>query len=193
MEQELVSKIVPAEVLKYSKKHQSFDNLNDGQPWDIKFSKITARPLIYGTWDFENWIEIAQAPNSDFLFMKAGIPKVFVYYHEEKIIETICESFEQLIAKPDTSPSKIPPMYYAGGQQVLVGDVIQYKGFFRTKKGVVKYVPGISPKNIHFERNGMAWVKIDFDDGTETGMPFLYETNTINKRITLISRATEKK
>jgi hypothetical protein len=192
MDPELISKIVPTKVLKYSKKNRSFDgsdNLNYG-PWDIGFSKITARPLVNGTWDLENWIEIARNPVGDFLFMKAGCPKVFVYYHEEKITDIMCESFEQLVSEPDNSPSKIPPITYTGGQQVLLGDVVQVKGLFRTRKGVVKYVPGISPKDRELEYNRMAWVKIVFDNGSDFGAAVVpHEMNTIAKKITLVSRA----
>lgn len=61
-----------------------------------------------------------------------------------------------------------PISYYGGETDVQLGDRVETRFwllFYRfRKRGRVVYVPGLSPINREFERDGLSWVGIKPDD-----------------------------
>jgi hypothetical protein len=50
--------------------------------------------------------------------------------------------------------------YTGGTVEVLPGDHVELRVWFRRRSGRVVYVPGISPFNGHYEHNGLQWVAV---------------------------------
>ncbi len=85
-------------------------------------------------------------------------------------------------------------VYYHGGEiEVLLGDVVQTRVFFRKTEGRIAYVPGQSPKHPEMEIEGLTFVGIRTKDQGMIGVTVIPETNTIKKKIKFISRDPDGK
>jgi hypothetical protein len=81
------------------------------------------------------------------------------------------------------------PVRYHGGQpEVRLGDRVEIRGFFRKRRGVINYVPGISPPHGEMEHNALYWVGISFARGDFTGMLVDPDTGCTQKKIIFLER-----
>jgi hypothetical protein len=81
------------------------------------------------------------------------------------------------------------PVRYHGGQtDVRPGDVVEIRGLFRKRRGVVNYVPGISAVHGEMEHNGLYWVGVALLDGTMTGLVVDPDSGCLRKQAVLLER-----
>ena len=74
-------------------------------------------------------------------------------------------------------------------EEVRLGDVVDVPYFFFWKRrGIVLYVPGVSPLNPELERDGLQWVGIKFEDGQTTATVADPDTEILVKAVNLIER-----
>lgn len=78
--------------------------------------------------------------------------------------------------------------YYGGQIEVNLGDRVEILGFFRRKRGVINYVPGISPLHREMEHNGLYWVGVSFVSGEFTGIPVDPDTGCTLKKLVFLER-----
>ena len=81
-----------------------------------------------------------------------------------------------------------PVRYHDGQTEVRPGDRIEIRGWFRTRPGVVNYVPGISPVHGEMEHNALYWVGVAFDRGGFTGILVDPDTGCTLKTIVFKAR-----
>jgi hypothetical protein len=75
---------------------------------------------------------------------------------------------------------------------VRLGDRVEIRGFFRKRRGVINYVPGISPPHGEMEHDALYWVGISFTGGSFTGILVDPDTGCTLKKIVFLERgATE--
>ena len=63
-----------------------------------------------------------------------------------------------------------PVKYHGGETDVRPGDRVEVRVFFRRRRGIINYVPGISPAHGEMEHNALYWVGISFARGDFTGI-----------------------
>ena len=81
------------------------------------------------------------------------------------------------------------PVRYHGGQPViLLGDRVLVRGWFRKRRGVVNYVPGISPAHGEMEHNALYWVGISFETGEFTGILVDPDNGCTLKKLVFLER-----
>jgi hypothetical protein len=81
------------------------------------------------------------------------------------------------------------PAYYSdGATQVLLGDHVQLRVFFRRRVGQVTYVPGISRVNAEMEHDGLTWVGIQVVNGPTVGMLVDPFNRLLEKGVTFLDR-----
>jgi hypothetical protein len=78
--------------------------------------------------------------------------------------------------------------YFDGRQEVRLGDRVSISIWFRSRKGRVVYVPGVSALNTEFEYNGMRWVGVRLEDGRLVATPILSKTDSLKKKVQFIAR-----
>ena len=81
---------------------------------------------------------------------------------------------------------------YQDGQQLLIGDLVQFRGL-RFWKGWrdarVSYVPGISLRHEQMEHGGLTWVGLSSADGTFRAILVDPESSRVTKRVRFVARA----
>lgn len=83
------------------------------------------------------------------------------------------------------------PVHYHGGKVAThVGDRVELRGFVRKRRGVVNYVPGISPKHAEMEHDALHWVGVTFDNGTFTGVLVDPDTGCTRKGLVFLGRGS---
>jgi len=82
--------------------------------------------------------------------------------------------------------------YHESETIVELGDYVKVKGWFRTKKGRVNYVPGKSEYHAEMEHNSLYWVGVAFDNGTETGILVDPETGCVLKSLAFLDRGSSE-
>jgi hypothetical protein len=81
------------------------------------------------------------------------------------------------------------PVKYHGGQtEVRPGDRVEVRGLFRKRRGVVNYVPGISPPHGEMEHNALYWVGISFTGGVVTGVLVDPDTGWVLKKVVFLEQ-----
>jgi len=83
-----------------------------------------------------------------------------------------------------------PVRYHEGNVTTQLGDRIELRGLFRRRKGIVNYVPGISPVHDEMEHNALHWVGIVFDNGIFTGVLVDPDTGCTLKRLVFVERGS---
>ena len=83
-----------------------------------------------------------------------------------------------------------PVRYHGGEVTTELGDRIEYRGLLRRRKGVVNYVPGLSPVHGEMEHNALHWVGIAFDNGTFTGVLVDPDSGCTLKRLVFVQRGS---
>ena len=81
-----------------------------------------------------------------------------------------------------------PACYHGTKLAIELGDQIEYRGLFRKRRGVVNYVPGISPVHPEMEHDAMYWVGVAFDNGTFTGVLVDPDTGCVRKQLVFLRR-----
>ena len=81
--------------------------------------------------------------------------------------------------------------YADGSTQVLPGDRVSVRLFFRRRQGEVIYVPGISRRRGTYEHHGLKWVGVSLADGWAIGSIVLPETGTLQKSVRFLGRGSE--
>ncbi|MGC4073570.1 MAG: hypothetical protein QM760_13850 [Nibricoccus sp.] len=85
-----------------------------------------------------------------------------------------------------------PVKYYGGQPEVLLGDRVEIRGFFRKRRGIINYVPGISTPHGEMEHNALFWVGISFSGGEFTGMLVDPDTGCTLKKMAFLERGAEQ-
>ena len=81
------------------------------------------------------------------------------------------------------------PVRYHGGQpEMRLGDRVEVRGLFRKRRGIVNYVPGISPPHGEMEHNALYWVGISFERGDFTGVIVDPDTGCTKKKMVFLER-----
>ena len=78
--------------------------------------------------------------------------------------------------------------YYAGKVAIELGDRVECRGLFRTRRGCVNYVPGISAVHPEMEHGGLYWVGVSFDNGTFSGILIDPDTGCAQKKLRFVER-----
>lgn len=100
---------------------------------------------------------IANNGFGDYLFLKRDpdsgrlLPDLYEFQHEGPVIEVVADDPYLLLGLQSRPPSGGEPPRYATGETVKLGDRVEFKSFFRRKRGEVIYVPGVSPCDLTFE------------------------------------------
>ena len=81
-----------------------------------------------------------------------------------------------------------PVRYHDGQTEVRPGDQIELRGWVRRRRGVVNYVPGISPPHGEMEHNALFWVGIAFASGGFTGILVDPDTGCVLKKVVFVAR-----
>lgn len=81
-----------------------------------------------------------------------------------------------------------PVRYYGSQTEMRLGDQVEIRGWFRRRRGVINYVPGISPPHGEMEFNGLHWVGISFDRGRFTGILVDPDTGCTLKKLAFVER-----
>ena len=126
----------------------------------------------------------------DYLFIATGIPGVMIFFHEGPRIENYCTKLEELLPDYEHPVSEcLPVTYWKSGETVEIGDVVEIRLWVVFKRrGRVVYVPGISPRKPHMERDGLAWVGIRLTSGSLVETIVLPEGNELQKSVRLLER-----
>jgi len=82
----------------------------------------------------------------------------------------------------------MPVRYSDGATEVLLGDRVEFHGWFKRRSGRVVYVPGVSAINVELEYNGMRWVGIRIDDGSLLATPVLLPSECLKARVKFVAR-----
>ncbi|MBL8470282.1 MAG: hypothetical protein JNM98_00660 [Rhodocyclaceae bacterium] len=81
------------------------------------------------------------------------------------------------------------PVRYHGGQpDTRLGDRVEIRGWFRKRRGIVNYVPGISPPHGEMEHNLLYWVGVSFERGDFTGILVDPDTGCVLKKVVFLER-----
>ena len=83
--------------------------------------------------------------------------------------------------------------YFDQKTEVKEGDQVSYRSslfFWKWKKGVVTYVPGVSKVHPQMEHHGLKWVGVAGEDGTFRGIYVEPEGAYALKTLRFISRGT---
>jgi hypothetical protein len=78
--------------------------------------------------------------------------------------------------------------YRRSDRQVLPGDFVVMKVFFRAREGQVMYVPGISPHDADFDEDGLSEVGIRLIDGSIVATVVDPQTHHLVKKATFLRR-----
>lgn len=81
-----------------------------------------------------------------------------------------------------------PICYHGGKVPVLLGDVVSVRVLFKRYQGRVVYVPGISPRHVEMESDGLVDVGIRVPGKAMVGVTVLPDTRTIKQSIQFIQR-----
>ena len=81
-----------------------------------------------------------------------------------------------------------PVRYHGGEISVELGDRVDLRGWFRTRSGVVNYVPGLSKPHPQLEYDGLHEVGVACDNGTFTAILVDPDTGCTLKGLTFVSR-----
>ena len=83
------------------------------------------------------------------------------------------------------------PVHYHGGTvPTLLGDRIELRGWIRRRRGVINYVPGLSPPHAEMEHNALHWVGIALENGTFTGILVDPDTGQVLKKVVFLGRGS---
>ncbi len=157
----------------------------DGERWqleiepDLRVVGLPAGALVF-----------ANNGVGDHLFLSSDRDPVMLFRHEGPEIEPYLDAVEELLPDRWRPPSDHPPVKYSGSEEtVQPGDQVEVRlYFFFKRRGRIFYVPGISPRKPHMERNAMAWVGIRLEDGSTVGTVVLQDRCELQKTVTLIAR-----
>jgi len=81
-----------------------------------------------------------------------------------------------------------PIRYYSSQINVELGDVVELRVWFRWRRGIINYVPGISEPHSEMEHNALFWVGIARDDGRFTADIVDPDTGCTRNIIRFVSR-----
>ena len=126
----------------------------------------------------------------DCLFLKRAEETVFVFWHEGGEVEEYAPNVAALRPDVPRSASDHPRISYRDTAEIVrLGDrvAIRYWLFFKGI-GTVVYVPGMSAKKPSMERDGLAWVRIDLDDGGRVDT-IVMPDGALKKSLRFLSRA----
>jgi hypothetical protein len=108
----------------------------------------------------------------DYLFLKvkAGSQKpaipLFKFWHEGPEVDEVKVELECYLGLRPYAPSKTSVPKYSDGSTVSLRDDVEFKSFFRKKRGKVTYITGISPLNHKIETVGIAGMEVELPCGT---------------------------
>lgn len=80
---------------------------------------------------------------------------------------------------------------YSNDSDVMLGDHVETRDFFRKVTGRVVYVPGISPKHPDMEHHGLVYVGIQVPSGPLLATLVNPETFRLKKKVRLLERDSE--
>lgn len=83
-----------------------------------------------------------------------------------------------------------PVRYHGSAVAVLLGDRVKLRWLFRWRRGVVNYVPGISPLHEEMEHNLLYWVGIALEGGRFTGILVNPDTGCTRKSLVFLERGS---
>jgi hypothetical protein len=83
------------------------------------------------------------------------------------------------------SPER-PIVYKDRVTQVMLGDHVEVRIWFRKHKGRVVYLPGTSALNPAMERDGLTWIGIRLEEGGFMGALVDPEASFVRTRVTFI-------
>lgn len=180
-----IKRILPSFFEKYIESKNIITTI-EGE-WEVKLEFPSQR--IMSLFPNQEVLIIANNGIGDYLFLKPNEmdqslydETVYVFWHEEKVIEVIAENIRDLLFPTTLSPVVYNTIYYYGGEvDVKLGDEVSAKDLFLRKTGRVVYIPGISKQHKEFERDGMAWIGIRFPKGSVCGV-WIDPTNCWVKR-----------
>ena len=113
--------------------------------------------------------------------------------HEGPEINEIKEDFDILLGLKDRAVSKIEIPKYSDGEQMMLGDKIQYKSFFIKKEATIDYVPGISKRDLGLESDGLVMALMKKSNGDTYTLTIDPETNIPCGSILLLNRKQDFK
>lgn len=134
-------------------------------------------------------VVIANNGYGDYLFLKTDshelAPKLPLYkfWHEGPEIEQVEEELDVYLGLCPYPPSNTPIPKYSNGQTVTLNDDVEFKSFFRKKKGRVTYITGISPLNHKIETVGIACIEVELECGTRYALTASEEGYRLKKSV----------
>lgn len=72
--------------------------------------------------------------------------------------------------------------------EVALGDRVELRVWFRRRRGVVIYVPGVSPLNPNIDYDGIRSVGIQIDEGPFVATPVDPDQSVLFPRISFLAR-----
>lgn len=72
--------------------------------------------------------------------------------------------------------------------EVRLGDRVETRLWFRTRRGRVAYLPGQSPLNAAMERDGLQWVGVRLDQGGFMSLVVDPEQHVVIGNLTFVTR-----
>ncbi len=131
----------------------------------------------------------------DYLFLKYDgpdefEPAVFEFMHEGQQVEPLHDELDTLLGLRErpTSSDAYPSAKYENGQEVALGDRVQFKtwvSFWKWQEGIVSYVPGQSNKDMQYESD-LKWLAIRNDEMEVD--PLIDPITGVVKKVRLIER-----
>ncbi len=107
-------------------------------------------------------------------------------YNDKNFPQDACQAEDILETLKNRKPEKF--YYFNSSVEVNLNDLVEVKGFFKKKKGEVKYLPGISKFSSEMEHGGLKWIGVNYLDKTEAGISVDPDSNYLNKSVKLLKR-----
>lgn len=161
----------------------------DGE-WDLH---LESYPLVDSSFGGEVLI-FANNGGGDYLFIPAQdvtieTPRIYTYWHEGPEVTQLEERLPEVLGLHERPPSNTAIPTYATGEQMALGDNIEYKSFFCWKTATISYVPGISKRDPALEYDGSRQALLRKANGGDYTLTIDNETNSVIGKIRFISRA----
>lgn len=78
--------------------------------------------------------------------------------------------------------------YHGGEPEVRLGDRVEVRFWFRKRRGVINYVPGISPVHGEMEHNLLHWIGVSMEHGDFSGILVDPDTGCVLKQVLFLER-----
>ena len=130
----------------------------------------------------------------DYIFLKingeTGEPELplFKFWHEGPEVDQVLDSPAAYFGLEPRGPSGGPVPQYFDGQEVRLGEQVEFKSFFRTKRGIISYITGVSGLNYELETVGIASIEVKQSCGRSYGISATKPGHRLRKSVKIIEK-----